>query len=46
MISLGGNYNRRMYIPGETRENDEARKVFIESGGLLTMIIFIESGCD
>eukprot|EP00825_Cyclidium_porcatum_P039901 TRINITY_DN493_c0_g1_i7.p1 TRINITY_DN493_c0_g1~~TRINITY_DN493_c0_g1_i7.p1 ORF type:complete len:823 (-),score=148.33 TRINITY_DN493_c0_g1_i7:267-2735(-) len=36
---LGGIYDRRNYIPGETRENDQIRKILIEGGGLLAIII-------
>lgn len=38
LTTLGGIYDRKMYIPGETRENDRARKVLIENGGLLVLI--------
>lgn len=29
LTTLGGVYNRKMYIPGETRENDRVRRVLI-----------------
>lgn len=35
-----------MYIPGETRENEKNRKLFIEHGGLLTMLLIISSDND
>lgn len=36
---LGGTYDRRAYIPGETRENEQIRKILIEGSGLLAVII-------
>lgn len=36
---LGGIYDRRNYIPGETRENDQIRRILIEGGGLLALLI-------
>ncbi len=38
LIVLGGIYNRKMYIPGETTENDKVRRILIENGGLLALI--------
>lgn len=38
LIHLGGIYNRRMYIPGETRDNEKTRKILIENGGLLALL--------
>ena len=38
LIVLGGIYDRKMYIPGETRELDKARKMLIDNGGLLALI--------
>ena len=38
LISFGGIYNRRLYIPGETSDHDQARKNLIENGGLLPLI--------
>jgi hypothetical protein len=38
LISLGGIYNRKLYIPGETRDNDQARKNLIEGGGMMCLI--------
>ena len=42
---IGGIYNRKMYIPGQTRENEEARKNLIEGGGLMALI-YINEKCD
>ncbi len=28
-----------MYIPGETRDNEKVRRVFIDNGGLMIMMI-------
>jgi len=28
-----------MYIPGETRENDKIRKIFMESCGLVALLV-------
>lgn len=38
LIYFGGIYNRRLYIPGETRDNDKIRKILIENGGLLALL--------
>lgn len=38
LTTLGGIYDRKMYIPGETRENDKVRKILIENGGLVALI--------
>ncbi|EAR92967.2 tubulin-tyrosine ligase family protein (macronuclear) [Tetrahymena thermophila SB210] len=38
LIHLGGIYNRRQYIPGETRDNDKIRRLIIENGGLLALL--------
>jgi len=38
LISFGGIYNRKLYIPKETSEHDQARKNLIENGGLLALI--------
>ena len=35
-----------MYIPGETRENEKNRKLFIEHGGLLAMLLIISAAND
>lgn len=35
---FGGIYNRRMYIPGDTKDLDMARKVMIENGGLISLL--------
>ena len=37
-MDFGGIYNRRMYIPGETKDQDFARKIMIENGGLITLL--------
>jgi hypothetical protein len=34
LITLGGIFNRKMYVPGETRENEKAREEFLMNGGL------------
>jgi len=36
---LGGIYDRKMYIPGETRIHDEIRKILIDNGGLMALIL-------
>lgn len=38
LTTLGGIYDRKMYIPGETRENDKVRRILIENGGLTALI--------
>ena len=35
---FGGIYNRRMYIPGETKDLDSTRKIMIENGGLIILL--------
>lgn len=32
---MSGNYNRSIYVPGETRDYDKNRETFILTGGLL-----------
>ncbi|KRW98784.1 hypothetical protein PPERSA_11701 [Pseudocohnilembus persalinus] len=44
LISLGGNYSRKQYIPGETQENDKLRKYLIQNGGLLALIYISYKG--
>ena len=39
-MDFGGTYNRRMYVPGETKDADMARKIMIENGGLI-MLLFL-----
>ncbi|KRX02354.1 hypothetical protein PPERSA_09971 [Pseudocohnilembus persalinus] len=38
IITLGGIYDRKAFIPGETRKNDDARRSLIENGGVLALI--------
>jgi len=45
LTEIGGFYNRKMYIPGQTRDNEYARKNLIESGGLMALIYIYEK-CD
>lgn len=46
LIHLGGIYNRRMYIPGETRDNDKIRRILIENGGLLALLWINNNAID
>lgn len=41
---LGGVYDRKIFIPGETRKNDHARRSLIEDGGLIALLqIFLKT---
>lgn len=46
LTTLGGIYDRKMYIPGETRENDKVRKILIENGGLVALIYINKKGLE
>jgi hypothetical protein len=35
-----------MYIPGETRQNEKTRKVFIENGVLFTFLTIFKDNSD
>ena len=37
LINLGGVFNRKLYIPGETREANKLRTFFIAQGGIITI---------
>ena len=43
---LAGIYNRRVYIPGETREKNKLRTEFINLGGLLALLIISQNAID
>ena len=43
---LAGIYNRKVYIPGETREKNKLRTEFINLGGLLALLIISENAID
>lgn len=46
LITLGGIYNRKMYIPGETRDNDTARRILIENGGFIALMMIAQNAIE
>lgn len=43
LIRLGGTLNRKIFIPGETRQRESSREYFISSGTLKVLITLNEA---
>jgi len=46
LINLGGIFNRRNYIPGETRDASKLRSFFIAQGGVAAIWIISQKSLD